>query len=166
MPAISSHDAGVAVGQPRRLAHLLDLYERNYRLIERLIPELELPFQEAVSRSESDLPLHLTVQERDRYTVTFKLTYEFIDTDGTRRQPDIWVRVYRDAAVAEALECSHRPPWQAEEDGDPKAWRFLNEQWRRNLMLGKWLEYLLDHGHGFSLTARPRRGVEARASTA
>lgn len=153
-------------GQPRWLAHLLDLYERNYRLIERLIPELNLPFQEAVSKSASDLPLHLTVQERDRYTVTFKLTYEFVDADGVRRQPDIWVRVYRDAHVAEALECSHRPPWQAEEDGDPKAWQFLNEQWRRNLMLGKWLEYLLDHGHGFSLTARPRKGVAAAATAA
>lgn len=159
MPATSSFEAGFAAGQPRRLALLLDLYERNYRLIEQLIPELELPFQEAVSRSASDLPLHLTVRERDRYTVTFKLTYEFVDSEGVRRQPDIWVRVYRDAAVAEALECSHRPPWQAEEDGDPKAWRFLNEQWRRNLMLGKWLEYLLSHGHGFTLTARPRRAA-------
>ncbi len=150
-------DAGYPSGQNRRLAQLLDLYERNYRLIERLIPELEIPFQEAVSRSASDLPLHLTVRERDRYTVTFKLTYEFIDAEGLRRQPDIWVRVYRDASMAEALECSHRPPWQAEDEADRKAWQFLNEQWRRNLMLGKWLEYLLDHGHGFTLSARPRQ---------
>lgn len=135
----------------------MELYEYNYRLIQRLIPELEVPFQQAVSRSASDLPLHLEVMERDRYTITLKLTYEFIDSEGVRRQPDIWVRVYRDAGVAEALECSHRPPWQAEEEGDPKAWAFLNEQWRRNLMLGKWLEYLLDHGHGFGMAARPRK---------
>lgn len=139
-----------------RLSYLLDLYEHNFKLVQRLIPELNLPFTEAVSRSASDLPLHLSVIERDRYTVTLKLTYEFIDHEGVRRQPDIWVRVYRDAHVAEALECSHRPPWQAEEDGDPKAWSFLNDQWRRNLMLGKWLEYLLEHGHGFSLAERPR----------
>ena len=162
MSAISpSPEAVLTGGQPRRLAHLLDLYERNYRLIERLIPELDIPFQDAVSKSGTDLPLHLTVGERDRYTVTFKLTYEFVDAEGIRRQPDIWVRVYRDATMAEALECSHRPPWQAEDDADPKAWQFLNEQWRRNLMLGKWLEYLLDHGHGFSLTARPRQKSKA-----
>ena len=133
------------------------MYEFNFRLIQRLIPELELPFQDAVSKSASDFPLHLSVMERDRYTVTLKLTYEFVDQEGVRRQPDIWVRVYRDACVAEALECSHRPPWQAEDDADPKAWAFLNEQWRRNLMLGKWLEYLLDHGHGFGMAARPRK---------
>lgn len=141
---------------PRRLAHLLDLYERNYQLLQRLLPEMDIPFQEAVSRSASDLPLHLKVVERDRYTVSFQLTYEFTDADGVRRQPNLWIRVYRDAHVAEALECSHRPPWLAAEEGDPQAGAFLSAQWRRNLMLGKWLEYLLDHGHGFSLAARPR----------
>ncbi|AXQ29178.1 DUF1249 domain-containing protein [Solimonas sp. K1W22B-7] len=143
-------------GKPRRLAHLLDLYDRNYHLLERLIPELELPFDEAVSRSQSDLPLHLKVTDRDRYTVSFRLSYEFVDEQGVRRQPDLWVRVYRDAAVAEALACSQRPPWDAREEGDPKAGQFLSAQWQRNLMLGKWLEYLLEHGHGFSLAARPR----------
>ena len=143
-------------GKPRRLAHLLDLYERNYHLLQRLIPDLELPFDTAVSQSQSDLPLHLQVTDRDRYTVSFKLSYEFVDENGVRRQPDLWVRVYRDAAVAEALQCSQRPPWDAAEEGDPKAGQFLNAQWRRNLMLGKWLEYLLEHGHGFSMADRPR----------
>ena len=111
---------------------------------------------EAVRLAFSDLPLHLRVTDRDRYTVSFKLSYEFVDQDGVRRQPDLWVRVYRDAAVAEALACSQRPPWDATEEGDPKAGQFLSAQWQRNLMLGKWLEYLLEHGHGFSLAARPR----------
>lgn len=142
--------------RPRSLAHLLDLYDHNFKLIQRLVPELELPFETAVSRSGSDLPLHLQVQERDRYTVTIRLTYEFTDEHGIRRQPDLLVRVYRDACVAEALQCSHRPPWRAEEEGDPQAGQFLSAQWQRNLMLAKWLEYLLEHGHGFSLAKRPR----------
>ncbi|MGQ0501639.1 MAG: DUF1249 domain-containing protein [Panacagrimonas sp.] len=148
-------------GKPRSLAHLMDLYERNYKLVQRLIPELDAPFETAVSRSGSDLPLHLSVLERDRYTLTLRLTYEFVDASGTRRQPDIVVRAYRDAGVAEALECSHRPPWQAQEEGDPKAGAFLSGQWRRNLMLGKWLEYLLEHGHGFGMVHRPRIAAAA-----
>ena len=55
-------------GKPRRIAHLLDLYERNYQLLERLVPELELPFERAVSRSATDLPLVLTMVERAPYT--------------------------------------------------------------------------------------------------
>jgi len=104
----------------------------------------------------SDLDLVKTVLERDRYTATIRLTYQFVDSAGVRRQPDIVVRIYRDARVAEALSCRERPPWLAAEEGDPLASAFLGEQWRRNLMLGKWLDYLLGHGHGFGMAARPR----------
>ncbi|WP_241696203.1 DUF1249 domain-containing protein [Solimonas terrae] len=138
-------------GKPRSIAHLLELYERNYRMLLRLLPELDghATRQRAVSRSEHDCPLHLEVVERDRYTQTLRLTYEFTDESGVRRQPDLWVRLYRDAAVAEALQCSQRPPWQAEDDADPAAHAFLSAQWRRNLLLNKWLDYLLERGHAF-----------------
>ncbi|MEQ1437748.1 DUF1249 domain-containing protein [Fontimonas sp. SYSU GA230001] len=143
-------------GKPRRIAHLVELYEQNYRLLQRLVPELDAPYREAVSRSPSDCPLHLQIAERDRYTVTLRLSYEFTDEAGVRRQPDLWVRLYRDAAVAEALECNERPPWLAIDEADPAAHQYLSAQWRRNLMLNKWLEYLLDHGHGFGMAERPR----------
>ena len=134
----------------------MEIYERNFRMLQQLLPELDAPFDCAVSTSETDPPLHLSVLARDRYTLTLKLTYEFTDAEGQRHQPDIWIRVYRDAAVAEAQECSHRPPWLAQEGGDPEVGRFLNNQWGRNLMLGKWLEYLLERGHGFGMAQRPR----------
>lgn len=143
-------------GQPRRLAHLLDLYERNFKSLQRLVPELQLPFDHAISRCDGDLPLHLTVLERDRYTVTFKMTYVFEGDQGAHRQPDLVIRVYRDAQVVEALKQPQRPHWLAKDDADPAAGKFLSDQWGRNLMLGKWLEYLLEHGHGFGMAARPR----------
>lgn len=117
----------------------------------RLLPELDgqATHQRTVSRSEQDCPLHLEVVERDRYTQTVRLTYEFTDESGVRRQPDLWVRLYRDASVAEALQCNQRPPWQAEDDADPAAHAFLSAQWRRNLLLNKWLDYLLERGHAF-----------------
>ncbi len=146
-------------GQPRRIAHLIDLYERNYRLIERLVPELELPFENAISRSESDLPLHLMVVERARYTSELRLSYVFNKPDGRHLEPDFWIRVYRDAHVAEALQCGRRMPWLAEDDHDPAAQLFLHDQWARNHMLAKWLDYLLEQGHGFSIAARPRRST-------
>ena len=147
-------------GKPRRIAHLLELYERNYRMLLRLLPQIDdhATRQRVVSRSEHDCPLHLEVVERDRYTQTVRLTYEFTDDSGVRRQPDLWVRLYRDAAVAEALECSQRPPWEAEDDADPAVHAFLSAQWRRNLLLNKWLDYLLERGHAFD--ARAERETE------
>ena len=134
----------------------MDLYERNYRLLERLIPELELPFERAVSRSASDLPLVLSVVERAPYTSEFRLTYEFNTPEGKRLEPDMWIKVYRDARVAESLQCGKHLPWLAAEEGDPEASKFLHDQWARNHMLAKWIEYLLEHGHGFTIAARPR----------
>ena len=146
-------------GKPRRLAHLIDLYERNHRLLEQLVPELDLPFDHAVSKAASDLPLHLIAVERSPYTVEFRLTYEFREESGLRLAPDFWIKVYRDAGVAEALHVTGRPPWLAEETGAPEAHRYLNDQWNRTHMLAKWLEYLLQHGHGFAHVARPRHPV-------
>jgi hypothetical protein len=139
-----------------RISALLELYERNFRMIERLVPELELPFDDAHSRSGTDLPLRLTVLERGRYTSVFRLTYEFSGEGRATMAPDLSVRVYRDARLAEALTCPARPPWRAEGEGDPEALHYLDNQWERNLLLHKWLHYLLEHGHGFGMAGRPR----------
>ena len=153
-------------GRPRHLAHLLELYERNYRLLLRLLPELgaHAPRQPVVSRSASDCPLHLEIVERDRYTQTVRLTYEFIDDSGLRRQPDLWVRLYHDAAVAEALRCSQRPPWEAVDDADPAAQAFLSAQWQRNLLLHKWLSYLVEQNHAFEPVTSHEQDEEAPAT--
>ena len=148
--------------RPVRIGALLELYERNFRLMQRLLPELDPPFDDAVSHSQTDLPLQLTVLERGRYTSAFKLTYEFREAEpDARLQPDLQVRVYRDARLAEALTCPTRPPWRAEEGGDPEVMRYLDDQWGRNLMLNKWLHYLLENGHGFGMAGRPRKAVTA-----
>lgn len=47
-----------------RISALLDLYERNFRLLQRLVPELDFPFDDAISCSSGDLPLRLWVTER------------------------------------------------------------------------------------------------------
>ncbi len=147
--------------RPVRISALLELYERNFRLIEQLVPELDLPFEDVRSHSGTDLPLRLTVVERGRYTAVFRLTYEFAAESGRSLAPDLSVRVYRDARLAEALNCSARPIWRAEDEGDPEALQYLDDQWGRNLLLHKWLQYLLDHGHGFGLAGRPRAAAAA-----
>jgi uncharacterized protein len=148
----------------RRLAHLIDLYERNFVLLERLMPELELPFDHAVSKSTSDLPLHLLVVERAPYTVEVRLTYEFREVTGIRLSPDFWIKVYLDARVAEAQRYTGRPPWLAQDGDAAEAKAYLHDQWSRNAMLCKWLEYLLHHGHGFAHVARPRQGFVSTAA--
>lgn len=143
-------------GKPVGIAPLHELFERNFRLVQCLVPELDLPFEDVTSYSGTDLALRLTVLERGRWTCAFRLTYELMGADGPRLEPDLSVRVYRDARLAEALSCPVRPAWMAAGEGDPQALEYLDAQWSRNVLLHKWLNYLLGHGHGFSLAARPR----------
>lgn len=134
------------------ISALLEVHERNYRLLEQLLVDLEPPFDQAISTAKGDPELHLEITERARYTLSIRLSYLI---DG-QREPDMWINIYRDARVAEATYYAKRPIWDAQHDGDPAVFRYLTKQWDRNLTLHKWLEYLLEKGHGFGMAGRPR----------
>src|SRR5699024_1506902 len=99
--------------QPRNFASLMALYESNYRRFLRLAPEPDLPFDYAVSHGQ-DRPLYLQVLERCRYTVTVHLTYWFTDGQGgSRADPDLRLRLSRDAGLVEAVYCDARSRYAA-----------------------------------------------------
>ena len=133
--------------RPRSFAGLMSLYESNYLRLLNVIPELahiDGCFQSRVA-GESDL--HVEILERSRYTVTLSLTYLFENNNGRVADPDMQVRAYLDGQLAEVLSlggthshaelrrllCAHRQE--------------LDLRWKRNVILNKWLEYLIDQGH-------------------
>jgi uncharacterized protein YqiB (DUF1249 family) len=66
--------------------------------------------------------------------------------------PDLQVRVYHDARLGEALNCSrwHRhPDFSAFQVARDVATRQLDDRWQRNIMLNKWLDYCVERGHSF-----------------
>lgn len=146
--------------RPRSFAGLMALYESNYRRLQRLLPELELPFEQAVSRASGDRDLHLRVLERCPYTLTLHLTYWFEDGEARRADPDLAVRVYRDAELAEAIRCDSHSRYAALAGIDLEEGRVVTEQWERNLLLNKWLAFCLQQGHGFGMAHRPRRPAD------
>ncbi|RJS92407.1 DUF1249 domain-containing protein [Salinisphaera sp. Q1T1-3] len=146
----------LASAQPRSFTGLMGLYESNFRRFERLAPELELPFESATSQGE-DAVLHLRVIERCRYTTTVNLTYWFGEGAAAHPDPDLTLRVYRDAELAEAIYCDARSRYAALAGVPNIDEDVLSEQWPRNLLLNKWLAYCLAQGHGFGGANRPRR---------
>ena len=144
------------LGRPESFSGLMNLVDENYQRFQRLAPDYPLPFDTAVSRSESDFDLYLTVLERCRYTTTVHLTYRFSASENTwRADPDVTLRLYHDAGVAEVVD-SCRSRCDFLQDIDPQVGGWLQRQHARNLMVYKWLGYLLQHGHGFAMAARPR----------
>ena len=146
-----THSKLLQLDRPRSLSGLMSLYESSYSRLQRLLPYRDLPFDEAVSQSGLDSDLHLRVLERCKFTTTLHLTYWFDAEQGKQADPDLTVRIYHDTGQAEALHCSDHPRCVALRNFDYQARSVLEAQWGRNLMLNKWLDYLLQHGHGFLL---------------
>lgn len=130
-------------------AGLMDLYERNYIGLRRLIPEL--PAAGVVCRSQvpGNLDLHLRVLERFPYTSELSLTYFFQRDAELRAEPDVRVRIYHDARQAEVLS-SHLRSWP-DFQADPCPG--LHNRWRANRFLYKWVCYCLHQGHRFQPTS-------------
>ncbi len=148
----------LADAQPRSFTGLMALYESNYRRFVRLVPETDLPFEQAVSHGE-DRRLYLRVLERCRYTTTVHLTYWFGEDEGARADPDLRLRVYRDAQLAEAIYCDAQSRYAALAGVPHIDDEVLAAQWPRNLLLNKWLAYCLQQGHSFGGAHRPRESM-------
>ena len=140
---------------PANFRGLMGLYEQNYQRLLRLLPEWPLPFEEAISTSSSDRRLHLRVLESTKYTDTVHLTYLFHDEEMLA-EPDMDVRLFHDAGLAEVLGCAMLPRKLNFGNFNFESTSALEARWGRNLFLNKWLDYLLEHGHGFVSSHRPR----------
>ena len=139
---------------PRTFAGLMDLYEQNYIGIRRLIPAMPPVGVHLVSQVPGGLSLHLEVLERFRYTTELALTYHFVKQHkGVIAEPNLLVRVYHDARLAEvmAAHLRRRPAFQALENTSGTQ---LHSRWRVNRFLYKWLHYCLHQGHCFRLSSQ------------
>lgn len=136
--------------RPGSFVSLMSLYESNYIRLGWLIPRLDEIETTCVSRVEGDCPLHLRIDERTRYTTTLTLTYLFDDGETQIADPDLQIRIYHDARLAEVQACArwHRHTMLEAIRSDLA--RALGDRWLRNIMLNKWLDYCVERGHRFA----------------
>jgi uncharacterized protein len=136
--------------RPANFVGLMTLYESNYVRLRGLVGDLRGLAGSRVSRVPADCDLHLDAIEHSPYTTVFRLTYFFGDESGTAPDPDLEVRVYHDARLAEAGRCGRwvRHPGLASIRSRVTA--SLGDRWLRNMLLNKWLDYCVDRGHRFA----------------
>ncbi len=77
-----------------------------------------------------------------------------------RADPDLTLRLYRDAQLAEAIYCDARSRYASLAGVPDIDDAVLDSQWPRNLLLNKWLAYCLAQGHSFGGANRPRVASE------
>ena len=89
----------------------------------------------------------MRVQELSPYTSTFILTYVFDSGNGSIMDPDLQVRVYHDAGMAEVLACSRWHKHEVLAAIKSELYVNMGDRWLRNIMLNKWIDYCLTLGY-------------------
>ncbi len=134
--------------RPLGLGALIEMYESNYAGLSRLFGyALQQPGWH-VSHSPVNGELHLEVERKSRFTTILRMTYLFLEKGDAQPEPDLVVNLYEDARVAEVACWSRR---YGACEAPPGTFAAC---WRRNRVLGKWLEFLADAHHG---PVQPRR---------
>lgn len=134
---------------------LMDLYERNYIGLRRLMPDVGNMGARAVSAVPGCLDLHYRLMERTRYTTTFILTYHLDQNSRAVSEPNLEIRLYHDAQLAEVLSAMlHRHHYKNDavvsvDQLITPDQSILQSKWMLNRFLYKWLSFCLNRGHLF-----------------
>ena len=105
-----------------------------------------------MSRCSKDCDLYVCIADGSRYTREVHLTYLFDEPAGRVADPDVSIRVYLDARVAEVTNWANFHRHKMLSQLASRYARELDRRWARNIVLGKWLDYLLDNGHSYAVT--------------
>jgi uncharacterized protein YqiB (DUF1249 family) len=139
-----------------RFAYLMGMYGENYwRLVRCLGPDT-LAVGRYLSSVGDGLDLSLEMIERHPYTLEMRLSYLFEDVHTGAPDPSAYVRMYRDAQVAEVTACYVGSRLQDVLGRYPQPRTVFDHRLRMNAFLGKWMEYLESRGHSrFTLREVP-----------
>lgn len=137
--------------RPGSFVSLMTLYESNYIRLGWILPDVREIEGRHVSFAADDVSLHLEVIERCRYTTMLNLSYVLACDAGPVIAPDLQVRVYHDARLAEACDSARTHRHAGLDQLRKFLKRELDERWARNVLLNKWLEYCAERGHRFAV---------------
>ena len=142
--------------RPRSFVALMSLYESNYIRLRTLCDVDPARLTGARhSHVTGDCELVLEVAERAPYTTTLQLTYLLPAPAGApagsvERYPDVRIRIYSDARLAEAQQWATSLGHPALRALRRDVERELDQRWALNMMLNKWLDYCMERGHRFA----------------
>jgi len=134
--------------QARPFAMLMGVYGENYRRFRKLLGDPRKTPPSALSTGLDGVRLHLVKLETHRYTDVFGLSYRFSELEPGSQDPFAFVRLYHDAKLAEATHCEPGDRLQQLYAAKSPYFELIEHRWRMNLFINRWLEYLLDQGHG------------------
>jgi len=132
---------------------LMALYESNFIKFSRLVGNVASSAAGSggyyLSTVPADCDLYLAVESSSRYTRVLRLTYRFEEEGDLIADPDLSVRVYLDARMTEVAGWAMHHQHAVLSGLARRFTKELDKRWSHNMMLSKWLDYLIDMGHTF-----------------
>lgn len=125
----------------------INLYERNYVQLMAVMPQMRKLDSSVVLLVGQFGRLCLDVLESSPYTSVVMLTYQLGSGDRWVKDPQITVRMYHDAKVAEVIayqQHQYMRPWY-HDMGETRA--VSPEKRQVNLFLSEWLSHCLREGY-------------------
>lgn len=122
----------------------------NYRKLLSLIPNIKSFTKVAVGKASQKPDLQLEVLERSAHTLTVKLSHRFNQLPNDLWMPEVEVRIYLDAELAEVLRDHARTNVSRVYKDPGKTTEILNYKWQLNYFLTKWLDHCLSIDYQFT----------------
>ena len=153
-------------GRAPALRHLHDVQEEIYRQLYLLLPDQVAFYDSLISRVPGSPDLRLEVLERHNYTTFFRLTYEFTEGDERNYAPDAHIRFYHDAHIAEATSFNLAQGCARTAHPAYPLMQLMQQAWRRNRALDRWLDYLLRQGHSVATMREAKKSISDKQADA
>ena len=133
-----------SIAEPNSFVGLMTLYESNYIKLNYLFPKIRQYDADKSIKSPFGNDIHLGISKKTKYTMIISMTYSFEESEIIEYEPNLIIKVYFDSRSAEVIGIGKLSKKSKLRDITYQNKNIINELWRRNIILNKWLDYIID----------------------
>ena len=133
-----------SIAEPGSFVGLMTLYESNYIKLNYLFPRIRQYNTDKSIKSLFGNDIHLGINKKTKYTMIVSMTYSFEEIDIIEYEPNLTIKIYFDSRSAEVIGVGKLNKKSRLRDITYQNKNIINQLWRRNIILNKWLDYIID----------------------
>ena len=133
-----------SIAEPGSFVGLMTLYESNYIKLNYLFPKIRQYNTDKSIKSLFGNDIHLGINKKTKYTMIISMTYSFEEIDIIEYEPNLTIKIYFDSRSAEVISVGKLNKKSRLRDITYQNKNIINHLWRRNIVLNKWLDYIID----------------------
>ena len=133
-----------SIAEPNSFVGLMTLYESNYVKLNHLFPNIKQYDDDRSIKSPFGNDIQLGVNKKTKYTMIISMTYSFEESEIIEYEPNLTIKIYFDSRSAEVIGIGKLSKKNKLRDITYQNKNIINQLWRRNIILNKWLDYIID----------------------